>query len=52
VDDGLRELEAAEMLNPGYAQKLRKDLIEQYVYPEDLTDHILDGLAKAGMTIE
>jgi TolB-like protein len=49
--DGLSEnLEELKALKPDFTEKAR-DLISRYVKEEELVEHILEGLKKAGLTI-
>ena len=50
-DDAGRELEKFRKLWPRPVEELRRELIARHAFTPALTDHLLEGLAKAGLEI-
>jgi len=51
-DDARRELEKLRKLWPRPVGELRRELIARHAFTPALTDHLLEGLAKAGLDLE
>jgi adenylate cyclase len=52
TDEAQRELSELREQFPGTPEELRRNLIEQYGFPVEMTDHLMEGLAKAGLEID